>query len=117
MVRKGDLHSEKLTVGTSPVTVTSAIPVNSIRGVYRLKISELSGGANKLYMDRLLGATVTPVDEFPLSGNEVQDWPRHEVTEKSLPFWSFEEALCDHIQLTAKAASVDVYIQFADEVA
>jgi hypothetical protein len=116
MVRKGDLKQELLTVGTAAVTVTSAIPVNSIRGVYRLKLSELSGGANKLYLDKVLGATVTAVDAFPLSGNEVQDWPGHEVTEKSLPFWMFEEADCDHIQLTAKAASVSVFIQYADEI-
>jgi hypothetical protein len=117
MVRKGDLKQELITVGTAAVTVTSAIPINSIRGVYRLKMSERSGGANRLYMDRLLGSTVTAVDKFPLSGNEVQDWPGHEVTEKSLPFWQFEEAQCDHIQLTALAASVEVYIQFADEPA
>jgi len=115
MVRKGDLKQELIDVGTAAVTVTSAIPVNSIRGVYRLKMSELSGGANRLYMDGVLGSTVTAIDDFPLSGKEVQDWPGHEVTEKSLPFWSFEEALYDHIQFTAKVASVSVYVQFADE--
>jgi len=115
MVRKGDLKQELLTIGTSAVTVTGAIPINSIRGVYRLKLEERSGSANRLYMDRLLGATVTAVDVFLLGGNEVQDWPGHEVTEKSLPFWQFEEALCDHIRFIAYAASVSVFIEFADE--
>jgi NAD/NADP transhydrogenase alpha subunit len=115
MVRQGDLKSQLIAVGTAAVTVTGAIPINSIRGVYGLKISELSGAANKLYMDRVLGATVTAVDLLPLVAKEVQDWPGHEVTEKSLPFWRFEEAQCDHIQFTALAASVEVTILFADE--
>lgn len=115
MVRKGDLKQQLIAVGTAAVTVATAIPVNSIRGVYKLKISEVSGGTNKLYLDRVLGATITAVDDFPLSANEVQDWPGHEVTEESLPFWQFEEAQCDHIRLTAKAASVSVFIQYADE--
>lgn len=118
MVRKGDLKSQLISAITTAVTVAGAIPVNSIRGVYRLKLSELSGGANKVYMDGVLGATVTAIDNFPLSGSEVQDWPGHEITENrsgSLPFWQFEEASYDHIQFTAKAASVSVYIQHADE--
>ena len=115
MVRKGDLKSQKISAITTAVTVTGAIPINSIREVYRVKLSELSGGVNKVYLDGVLGATVTAIDNFPLSGNEVQDWPGHEVTEKSLPFWSFEEALYDHIQFTAKVASVSVYVQFTDE--
>lgn len=115
MVRRTELASEHLTVGTSAVTVTSAIPANMIRAVYRLKLSNLSDSVNKLHMDGLKGSTVTAVDKFPLSPKEVQDWPGYEVTPNSLPFWQFEEALYDHIQFTAEAASVEVYIQYADE--
>lgn len=114
MVRLGDLKQEKLVIGTSKVTVAGAIPINSIRGVYALKLTNTVATENKLHMEKLLGATVVAVDEFLLSAKEVQDWPGHEITEKTLPFWIFEEADCTHIQFIAEAASVNVFIQYSD---
>jgi len=115
MVKQRDFKQELLTVGTATVTVSNAIPVNSIRGVYGLKLANLASTENRLHMDRLLGSTVTAVDMFLLSAKEVQDWPGHEITEKTLPFWQFEEANCSHIEFKAEAASVSVFIKYTDE--
>jgi hypothetical protein len=115
MVRKEDLKTQLMAIGTAAVTVTGAIPINSIRGVYGVKLSELAGSVNKVYMDSVLGATVTQVELFPLVAKEVQDWPGQELTEKTLPLWQVEEAIADHIQFTALAASVEVTILYADE--
>ena len=114
MVRRVSLLQQLITVGASAVTVTSAIAVNMIRDVYMLKASEKSGSPNVLYIDGVLGATVTTVDRLKMAGNEVESWG-DPVNELSFPIWRFEQALYDHIQLTALAATIDVYIQYADE--
>lgn len=114
-MRRVDLQQQLIAVGGTAVTVTSAIPINTIRSIYKLKASEKSGSPNTLYIDGLLGTTVTAVDRLKLAGSEVQDWPDEALKEDSLPIWRFEQASFDHIQLTAYAATVDVLIQFSDE--
>lgn len=117
MVRMRDLKQTWLEVGVTGVTVQGAIPINSIRDIYRLKAINLQAGENKLYITHLLGATVSAtVDVLRFSSKgEVQDWPNGEFTEKSLPLWSFEEALCDHVRFAAFAASVEVFLKYIDE--
>ena len=117
MPTRVDLQQQLISVGTSPVTVAGAIPINAIRNVYKLKVTEKTGSANMLYIDGILSTTptVTAVDRIKLSGAEVQEYPQDAVRGDTQPFWRFEQALYDHIQLTALAATVDVYIQYEDE--
>jgi len=117
MVRKRDLTTKWLEVAGTAVTVDTAIPVNSIRDVYRLKATNRYEGENALYITRILGATVSATVDILrfTSKNEVQDWPDAEFTENSLPLWSFEEAQCDHIRLHAAQATVEVMLKFVDE--
>lgn len=117
MPERVDLQDQLIAVGTSAVTVATAIPINAIRNVYKLKANEKSGNPNMLYIDGILSTTPTVVakDRIKLAGNEVQEYPDDSIREDSRPFWRFEQAQYDHIQLTAQLATVDVYIQFADE--
>jgi hypothetical protein len=112
-----DLQDQLIPVGTSAVTVAGAIPINAIRNVYKLKVTEKTGSPNMLYIDGLLGTTptVTAKDRIKLTGAEVQEYPADAIYNNTLPFWRFEQALFDHIQLTALNATIDVYIQYADE--
>lgn len=115
MVRKEDLTQQRLVVGTSAVTVTTSITANAIRGIYRLKATNLYAGKNKLYIDGLKGSTATQVDMLRFSvPDEVQDYPGENITEDSLPLWIFDESDYDHIQFTAENATVEVLVLFAD---
>jgi len=115
VVKKKAFTQERILVGTSAVTVAGAISTNSIRGVYRLKATNLYDGKNKLYIDELNGATATSKDMVRFSvADEVQDWPGYDVNEDSLPFWLFKVADCDHIQLIAENATVEVLITHSD---
>jgi len=115
VVKKKEFTQERILVDTGAVTVAGAISTNSIRGVYRLKATNLYAGKNKLYIDGLKGATATSKDMLRFNvADEVQDWPGYDVTEDSLPFWLFKATDYDHIQLTAENATVEVLITHSD---
>jgi hypothetical protein len=117
MPERLSIQQQLISVGTSAVTVTSAIPINTIRNVYKIKVTEKTGSPNMLYIDGILSTTptITAIDRIKLSGSEIQEYPNDAIREDTMPYWRFEQASFDHIQLTALAATVDVYIQFADE--
>jgi len=119
MVRLTDLKTVVEVCGTTGHVLSGgAIPDGMVRRVYRLRLQQRGATLANVYfygnMGATLGATIDRI-KFDVA-NQIIDQPGGPLPENSVPIWEdIDRATYDGVFVSVEVASVDVFMQFADE--
>ena len=119
MVRLTDLQTVIEVCGTTGHALGGgAIPDGMVRRVYRVRLQQRGATLGNVYFHGVLGATLgATLDQIKFdTTNQIIDQPGEPLLENSLPIWKdIDRATYDGIFVSVEVASVDVFIQYADE--
>lgn len=119
MVRLADLKTVIEVCGTTGHALSGgAIPEGMVRRVYHLMLQQRGATLSNVYLYKNRGATLGPTIfafkfDVPNQGLDMPDGP---IPENALPiFADIDRASYDSIFASVETASVDLFMQYADE--
>jgi len=122
MVRLTDLKTAVGTFGTQgDVHSVGAIPDGMVRRVYKIRLQQRGATLSNVHLLPGMGATFSAtvggtIDMFKFDvPNQIIEFPDGVLPENALPIYQLDRATYDCLYIRTEVASVDVFIQYADE--
>jgi len=123
MVRLTDLKTTVGIFGTQgDVHGGGDIPDGMIRRYYKIRLQQRGATLSNVHIFGAMGATLASstiggtIDQFKFDvQNQIIEFPDGVPQENSLPIYQLERATYDSMFIRTEVASVDVFLQYADE--
>jgi len=116
MVRLSDLKTDIRTVGTAGYT-SETIADGMVRRIYKVRVQQRGATLSNFYLYGKRGATLgATIDQFKFDvANQIIEFPDGMIQENSAPIYQIDRATYDAFFVSVEAASVDIFMIFADE--
>jgi len=122
MARLTDLKAAVGTFGTQgDIHSVGDIPDGMVRRIYKIRLQQRGATLSNVHLFPGLGATFGgtvggTIDMFKFDViNQIIEFPDGVLTENALPIYQLDRATYDSLYIRTEVASVDVFMQFADE--